>query len=172
MEDCVFDSIYSSFENGFDLIHIAKTNGNVYFQNSSFKMLSFFGNILSIENIQGNIDINLLQFLQNEVYSQILDVKDAVSIIINNTNCTFTNNKNGILYKKGGGVFRLYNVLFKTIVNIQISFGFSVKTCFGIKIIDDLKRNTSAFTNLFVFKYFFCIFYLDLDCNCELNLLQ
>ena len=148
IDSCVFDNIYSSFEDAFYLFHIAKTNGNVYFQNSTFKMLSFFDNILILENIQGNININLLQFLQNEVYSQLLSVKEAFNITINNTNCTFTNNKNGILYQEAGGVFRLYNILYKTIVNVQISFGYSVKTCFGIKIIDDSTRNVSNFTNL------------------------
>ena len=111
-------------------------------------MLSFFDNILLLEKIHGNLNLNLLQFLQNEVFSHILSVKEAFNITINNTIISFTNNKNGQLYQNAGGVFRLYNILYKTIVNVQISYGFSVKTCFGLKIIDDSTRNTSNFTNL------------------------
>ena len=113
-------------------------------------MLSFFDNILSFEKLFGTLNINLLLFKENEVYSQIISIKEALNTTINNTICTFTNNKNGKLYRNAGGAIRLYNVLNKLLNNVEVSFGFSVKTCFGIKIIDDSSRNTSNSTNLIV----------------------
>ena len=150
IENCVFDSFFSFFEGSFDLIKIEKTKGKVYFENSTFKMLSFFDNILSFEKLFGILNINLLVFKENEVYSQIISIKEALNATINNTICTFTNNKNAKLYRNAGGAIRLYNVLNKLLNNVEISFGFSVKTCFGIKIIDDSSRNTSNSTNLIV----------------------
>lgn len=150
IENCVFDSFFSFSEGTFDLIKIDKTKGNVYFENSTFKMLSFFENILSLEKLFGILNINLLVFKENEVYSHILSIKEALNATINNTICTFTNNKNGKLYRNAGGAMRIYNVLSKLMNNVEVSFGFSVKTCFGIKIIDDSTRNTSNSTNLMV----------------------
>lgn len=135
--------MFSIYEGAFDLFRILGTNGDVYFHNSTFKMLSLFDNILRLEKLCGNLILNYMKFEENEVYSHILSVKEARNITINNTICIYTNNKNAVLYQNAGGVFRLYNTLNKIINNLEISFSFSVKTCFGIKIIDDSTRNIS-----------------------------
>ena len=144
VENCLFDNIYPVYEGVFDLFHITNTNGNIYFLNSTFTMLSLFDNIISLKKSYGILFLNNLHFIENEVYSHILSVQEANLIMLNNTICSFTNNKNAILYQNAGGVLRLYNILKKSISHVVISHGYSVKTCFGIKIIDDIIKKWNA----------------------------
>ena len=154
IQNCIFDSILLFSQSPINFIYINKSNGNVIFQNTTLRKLSFFDNLLFLEKVRGTININFMLFEQNEIFSQILNIEESINIIMNNTICNFTNNKNGVFYPAAGGGFRIYNALYKTIMNLEVSYSFSVKTCFGIKIIDDSSRNTSNFTDLLV-QYFF-----------------
>lgn len=154
LQNCIFDSILLFSVSATNFIYIKKSNGNVIFQNSTFRKLSFFDSLLFLENVSGTININFMLFEQNEIFSQILNIEESINIIINNTICNFTNNKNGVLYTAAGGGFRIYNTLYKTIMNLEMSYSFSVITCFGIKIIDDSSRNISNYTD-FLVQFFF-----------------
>lgn len=165
INDCVFDSLFQIGNQIANLIQIEKSFGSVSFSNSVFRKTRNFDNLLHCQNIWRMLVFRFLVFNENEIVSQILNVQEALNISIENTICTFTNNKNGSLYQAGGGAFRLYNILYKRMINIEISHSFSTKTCFGIKIIDDSLRNISNRTNFSVFSHAFLFLTISIDSN-------
>ena len=113
----------------------------VILSNCIFAKLREFSEILRFERVRGTILLDSNIFDQNEVLFHVLNAKDSLNFTLINSVFTFTNNKPGNLFREGGGAVRLYNIFYKNILNVEISYGFSVNTCFGIKFLDDSNRN-------------------------------
>ena len=134
--------IYSLFE-------ISDIFDDISIINSNFSQISFFNDIFNIGNILGNLYIKSLIFNENQIISHIIELFNATNIAILNVNVNKTNNLNWGRYQ-GGGVFRLYDVLNKTIINLEISYSFSTKTSFGIKFIDSYQIENSSVISIII----------------------
>ena len=149
IENTTFSNIKLKSERAYNLFSLSNLHGNACFKNSNFTEINSFGNLFMIETLQHFL-IEGVNFIKNDVFFFLVNVKNVFNLTMKNTLSWFTNNGKGTYYNNGGGSFRIYNTNYKTFINLQISYGFSVKTAFGLIIIDDLYRKTSELTQFSV----------------------
>ena len=155
IKECIFEAIIMTSYNLQDLFYLENISGNIYIENSNFSETSYFNNIIYVENLNGFIFINLVNFSSNEIFSQIISLNEVYNVTITNTILCWTNNKKGKLYYDGGGSIRLYNIIVRNIINLQILYSFSAKTAFGLKIIDISNRKNINLTQSIVKPIFY-----------------
>lgn len=124
----------------FDFISINNLKGCINLTNNLFQKISFFQDIGKFVDISAEIFFNFIIIKENLIFNNILEIKNAYSLMIMSLEANFNNNRK---YINSGGFLSLFNVLYKSFLDVTISNSFSGKNTFGIKIIDDLNRNAS-----------------------------
>lgn len=144
IENSSFEKIKLISLNPFNLINFFGTNSEISLKFNEFSEISYFNNIIFIDNLDGNFENSFTNFRENEIISHLLFIKNVANSDFINSFCQATNMKNGIKSNSGGGVLKIYNSGIKNFKNFTVSETFSQTTAFGIKIIDDHNRINSG----------------------------
>jgi len=153
IESTLFQNIIDCTISDLNLISINFFCGNFSIQNTNFTKISFFQNIIEFDKGDGYLEIQKVNFIQNEVLFQLLTINNCYNVTLRDVTCNFTNDKNGTLFNSGGGGIKFYNTQFRTIFNLKITNSFSGKTTFGVKFIDDFARiNINGSSPFVIFK--------------------
>ena len=130
IENSVFQNIIFISTLQYNLLSFFNFQGNIFFNHCNFSEISGFNNIIWLENI-GKLNFSSIIFDQNDVQAHLMSFTNISNITIIDTICQWTN----------GGALRIYNSLYRTIINFQINYSFTSKTAFGLKIIDEEENN-------------------------------
>lgn len=139
-ENVFFSNITLVETNSVSLLNLENLAGFISFTNLLFRKIISFKNIIELSSINGDINLDYLIFEENFIVSEILDLRHAFNITIFSL---VSNLNNYINNETAGGFMRLYNVLYRKFSKLNIVDSFSGTSTLGIKIIDDLSRNSS-----------------------------
>lgn len=139
-ENNIFSNISLKENYTFDFIAINDVKGSINLTNNLLQKISFFQNLYKFIDISAEILFNFSIFKENLIFNNILEIKNAYSLMMISVESNFNNKKE---YINSGGFMSLFNVLYKSILNVTISDSFNGRNTFGIKIIDDSNRNAS-----------------------------
>ena len=153
LENTKFKNIILFTNSHCDLISINFIANSIFITNVEFMEISSFSNLLIIEKVDNVLLFTNISFFKNEVYNFLFHIKNTLNATFQSIKSAFNNNLNGNYYNQGGGSFRIYNTIYLNLINLQILYAFSVKTAFGIIIIDDFNINTPYTPNPIVLKY-------------------
>ena len=142
-----------------NLISISNTVNSIFITNVDFIEILFFENIIIIDKADTLVFIKNVQFYKNNIYNFLFHVQNSLNVTFQYVSSFSNNNNNGEYYNQGGGSFRFYNTIYLCLINLQISYGLSVKTSFGVVIVDDMLSYANNDTDRIVL-FYKSLFYL------------
>lgn len=142
IENTIFlNNINLRIDESINFIHIAGKNTQINFNKVNMSSIKLFLNILYIDSQYGKFFLNSSIFFENQPIRSILSINSLIMVNITSNKFQYTNRENDTGFFQGGGNIFLSNCQMRYIENLEISYSFSSKTTFGIKI-TDFDRNS------------------------------
>lgn len=139
IENTIFANISGNYKNLFVINGIFQT---IVISKSIFFAIRFFGLLMQVINTNATIILDSSNFENNSVIDNLINIEFYFNFTIKNSIITFSN-LNGVFDQLlSGGSIILTNGAFRKIVNLTISDCYSEKSILGLKIIDNINRET------------------------------